>query len=305
MPEAELPEIIALEGDLIQFCDDARSLLEFALTERRAPSHAVLEPATLEKITAVVYPRGLPGVPRQTWNEFLAAYETLSIFTYPVTAQTLRDTAESDLTFVARVLKKLRPVSARDAAKALAGSTTATTGPCAMRRPGRGTAAGRVTEFLWVLTWLFLGTIGATELLQVYTQDREPQIFDFQYYAAHMLTAMQPFLYGGLGACAYLLRSAHRLIAARAFNGCYRPEYFNRILLGIISGGTVSMFVAVGVDPDTTGVALSNAALGFLAGYSTDFLFKTIERILEALFPRDTTALSPPAPKPPTAKTSE
>jgi hypothetical protein len=302
MPEAELPETIALEGDLIPFCDDARSLLEFALTERRAPAHAVLEPATLEKLAAVLYPRGLPSVPRQTWNDFLAAYETLSIFTYPVTAQTLRDTAESDRTFFAGILKILRPAAARVAAKAAVGDTTATIVPSAMRRPSRGTAAARVTEFLWVSTWLFLGTIGATELLQVYTQDREPQIFDFHFYAAHMLTAMQPFLYGGLGACAYLLRSAHRLIAARAFNGCYRPEYFNRILLGIISGGTISMFVAVGGDPATTGVALSNAALGFLAGYSTDFLFKTIERILEALFPRDTTAPSPPPPKPPTPK---
>lgn len=304
MPEPDPIERIVLGGELERLCDDARSLLEFALTERRASAPAMLDPTTLAKITDVVYPHDLASVSRQAWNDFLAAYETLSIFTYPVTAQTLRDTAETGRAPGTGLLDFAGFVAVRDAF-GMSGSKAAADAETGTARGSTGrTAAGRVTRLLWISTSFFLAMIGATEFLQTYTQDREAQIFDYWFFSAHMLTAMQPFFYGGLGACAFLLRSVHRLIAVRAFNGCYRPEYLNRILLGVISGGTVSMFVAVGADSASTGLALSKAALGFLAGYSTDFLFKTIERILEALFPRDATApppaAKPPPPKPPT-----
>jgi hypothetical protein len=40
------------------------------------------------------------------------------------------------------------------------------------------------------------------------------------------------------------------------------------------------------VDDDGTVLHLSSAALGFVAGYSTDFLFNTIERVVAAIFPK-------------------
>jgi hypothetical protein len=108
-----------------------------------------------------------------------------------------------------------------------------------------------------------------------------------------------PWAYGGLGSCVYLLRSAHSFIHQRTFDLRRKPEYFNRILLGTIAGGAIILFVNQIMGEEGTVVQLSSAALGFLAGYSTDFLFNTIERIISALFPKVTpteTTRTPPRP---------
>jgi hypothetical protein len=95
-----------------------------------------------------------------------------------------------------------------------------------------------------------------------------------------------PWVYGGLGACVFLLRSAHVFIYQRSFDTRRKPEYFNRILLGAVAGGAIMLFVSqISGDGGTT-IQLSAAALGFLAGYNTDFLFSTIERVMAALLPK-------------------
>jgi hypothetical protein len=100
------------------------------------------------------------------------------------------------------------------------------------------------------------------------------------------LQSLMPWAYGGLGACAFMLRSAHYFIYSRSFDVRRTPEYFNRIGLGAISGGAIILFVNNLVNDDGSSINLGSAALGFVAGYSTDFLFNTIERIVNAIFPK-------------------
>jgi hypothetical protein len=102
----------------------------------------------------------------------------------------------------------------------------------------------------------------------------------------NILQSLLPWAYGALGSCAYLLRSAHYFIYQRSFDLRRKPEYFNRVLLGAISGGAIILFVNYLVDDGGTVLHLSSAALGFVAGYSTDFLFNTIERVVAAIFPK-------------------
>jgi hypothetical protein len=101
-----------------------------------------------------------------------------------------------------------------------------------------------------------------------------------------LLGSLLPWAYGALGSCAYLLRSAHYYIYQRSFDLRRKPEYYNRILLGAISGGAIILFVNYLVDDGGTVLHLGSAALGFVAGYSTDFLFNTIERVVAAIFPK-------------------
>jgi hypothetical protein len=113
--------------------------------------------------------------------------------------------------------------------------------------------------------------------------------------------ALIPWCYGALGACAFLLRSAHTYIYQRSFDLRRKPEYTNRILLGAVSGGTIILLSGYLNAEDDTFAHLSAAALGFIAGYSSDFLFNTIERIITAIFPRvsvETVPKDPPPPKP-------
>ena len=97
---------------------------------------------------------------------------------------------------------------------------------------------------------------------------------------------LTPWLYGGLGACVYLLRSAHTYIYLRTFDVRRKPEYTNRIMLGAIAGGAIIMFTNNIAGEDGTVVQLSSAALGFLAGYNTDLLFSAMERVINALLPK-------------------
>lgn len=114
-----------------------------------------------------------------------------------------------------------------------------------------------------------------------------------------VILLVQPFLYGALGACAYLLRRCHVTIYNRTFDPLRKAEYLNRILLGIVSGGAAALLLQDAAASVTLGVKLGSGAVGFLAGYHNDFLFTTIERLFAAVFPkveaqRATEDLSPP-----------
>jgi hypothetical protein len=93
-----------------------------------------------------------------------------------------------------------------------------------------------------------------------------------------------PFAFGLLGACMYLLRTAHSYIIDRTFDINRRPEYYNRMLLGFLSGSVILLFV----NPDSIGAGQS--AVSFIVGYNTDYLFQTIERLGQAFFPKESKA---------------
>ena len=106
--------------------------------------------------------------------------------------------------------------------------------------------------------------------------------------------SLVPWAYGALGACAFLLRSAHYFIHQRSFDTRRTPEYFNRILLGAISGGGIILFTEYLTSADDGSVAhLGAAALGFVAGYSGDLLFNMVERVVTAIFPKVSTETVP------------
>src|SRR5262249_39669921 len=73
-------------------------------------------------------------------------------------------------------------------------------------------------------------------------------------------------------------------IQRREFDPKRELEYYSRIVLGVVAGGTVMLLIE-NVSDGTPGVHISAAALGLLAGYNTDFLFSAIERITAAILP--------------------
>jgi hypothetical protein len=180
------------------------------------------------------------------WTKFELAYYTLAEFTAPVTIDTLRDTRET----------------------------------------GKGvSAAQEFTRWLWVVTGFFIAcvlvggiiTAGAETGTRTNWRETFRALNDY-------VPILVPWTYGGLGACAYLLRTAHDMIAKRCFDVRRQPEYYNRILLGAVSGGSIVLLVSPSGDDDV--VKISAAALGFLAGYSNDLLFNAVERVTTALLPK-------------------
>ena len=185
------------------------------------------------------------------WAQFESAYYKLARFISPITAQTLGDT--------------------EDAGKRLVG----------IHSPVQV-----FMKVLWTISILYAVFIVVGEWgLVRYSPVQEGEV-DGWNTLMQLVQILTPYAYGGLGACAYLLRSAHSYIHERTFDVRKRPEYFSRIVLGTVSGGAIVLFVNSVSDSGGAPITLSSAALGFVGGYSTDFLFNAIERIAAALLPK-------------------
>jgi len=189
------------------------------------------------------------------WAAFDIAYYKLATSLAPVTGETLRNTMG-------------KPPRARTVSEVLLGDSPAL----------------RFTRCLWYISLGFAAfVLGANWYLNVKAVNSDT---DSYLVSRTILELIMPWMYGGLGACVYLLRSAHTYIYSRTFDIRRKPEYFNRILLGAIAGGAIILFANNIAGDEGTVIQLGSAALGFLAGYNTDLLFNAMERISAALLPK-------------------
>jgi hypothetical protein len=232
-----------------QLSRDASLLLDHAITTGTAIPADVPEP--IRRMEALVSAQAATQKER---SEFEKAYRELAEVMRPVSAETLRATMP----------------------------------------PGKSRAA-RWSLILWGITIAFLALIGLAEILSGLATAHVPvdakteadiaALADAGDTLVPALAFLLPFLYGGLGACTYLLRSCHRLTFERKFNPLREGEYMNRILLGLVAGGSAGgLFHALIVEATT--LELGTGAVAFLAGYSTDFLFTTLERVIAAVLPK-------------------
>jgi hypothetical protein len=205
-------------------------------------------------------PRG--SISPAEWVEFELAYYKLSTLMSPITAQSLNDT-KSDL-----------------------GDTS--TDPFSWEYWGQKilgwSPANRFTKGIWLAAICFVAFVVYADWF-VGESLKNGNLPDNSF--PKLVQIMILYAYGGLGACAYLLRSAHTFIYKRTFDVRRQPEYYNRILLGAIAGGTITLFVNQTTGDGSATVQLSSAALGFIAGYSTDFLFSKMESVINVVLPKD------------------
>lgn len=203
-------------------------------------------------------------IPLSEWNEFQLAYYKLAKLLSPITAETLRDTEPfggrigKSSTFWSRLGERILGAS----------------------------PANRFTRGLWIVAIIFVVFVVASAWLVDFAAQDGNQDHNLLVPVSKFIQILVPYAFGGLGACAYLLRSAHTYIYRRTFDVRREPEYFNRILLGTIAGGTIIMLMDKTVGDEESTVPLSAAALGFIAGYSTDFLFNKIQQIISVLLPK-------------------
>lgn len=145
---------------------------------------------------------------------------------------------------------------------------------------------GKHLRSLWKLTGILILTIFAINLPE-YVGVSSPEPGDplgFGTFLCQLQDSIIPFAYGALGSCAYLLRITEQRLRSRQFSPIRIPEHWNRLVLGTLSGGVIVLFFRSDMQP--AGVELAQAALGFLAGYSIDFLFDTLDRIITAFLPK-------------------
>jgi len=111
-----------------------------------------------------------------------------------------------------------------------------------------------------------------------------PEGLTFLSFGYWVSITIAPFTYGALGAVTHVLRLTEKRLKDRTFDPRRITQHRNRLVLGTLSGGIIVMFVSSGAG-EAGNVKLTAAALGFLAGYSIDFLFSILDRLLSALMP--------------------
>lgn len=163
------------------------------------------------------------------------------------------------------------------------------------KKPGNAlsSSVGGYLKGLWIWTALALVLVTASNAVQYFYEVQLPQpgdklvpgdwlwvgIYEFFNY-------LEPFLYGTLGAIVFLLRVTAERLRSREFDPDRKLEHINRVVLGTMSGGTIILFIGQLDAGDGKIVEVGAAALGFLAGYSVEILFETLDRIIRAILPR-------------------
>jgi hypothetical protein len=241
---------------------DLLSLADIGMIQDTAAKLGEFDPPTAQSEPGdSKNPVAPPSITAAEWIAFELAYYRLAVAMSPVTAETLEATAATTLSIDSNRLYRLRDW--------ILGNSPAL----------------RFTRMFAVVA-MGLGAFVIYAEGKIYVLGLEGDALT-EVRMKNTLESLLPWTYGALGSCAYLLRSAHYYIYQRSFDLRRKPEFFNRILLGAISGGAIILFVNYLVDDGGgTVLHLSSAALGFVAGYSTDFLFNTIERVVAAIFPK-------------------
>ena len=159
------------------------------------------------------------------------------------------------------------------------------------RKDYMNTEAGRYTRRMWYAAFSILGLVLGINLFQytfdMYSADwavNYPEIFGKLTIAYWLAGSLTPFAYGAFGAVVRLLRITERRLRERSFDPRRLPEHRNRLVLGTLSGGVVVLLYSSGGVGETD-VKLTEAGLGFLAGYSIDLLFSILDRLVKAISP--------------------
>lgn len=154
--------------------------------------------------------------------------------------------------------------------------------------------AGRHVRRLWYWSFSAVALIAVLNLVQYYynfyvtdwvvTWPEGFVVLNLVYLVSLYIS---PFTYGALGAGVHILRVTEKHLRLRTFDVRRITQHRNRLVLGTLSGGVIVLFVTTGSAADTT-TKLTGAAAGFMAGYSVDFLFAILDRILAAVVPQNT-----------------
>ena len=153
--------------------------------------------------------------------------------------------------------------------------------------------ARRHLRKLWLWAFIALAFVLVLNIIQYHYETNLPapgedpegaaKVIEYLYQVSIYL---EPFLYGLLGAVVYILRVTEGRLHARDYDPAREPEHFNRLVLGMLSGGAIILFISQVPGDNGALLEISAAALGFLAGYSVDFVFETLDRMIRAILPK-------------------
>lgn len=173
-------------------------------------------------------------------------------------------------------------------------------------------------QLFWVAVPL-VGLIFFRQYINLQVQTQDMQVLETWMMSYNFMLFLDPFLFGAIGAWIYLYKILNDLYTVRCLHPRKLSTDWLRLFMGALSGG---LLVHV-LFPDLVGggkfvtqesllggntsgepihevksaLSFSASAVGFLAGYSVDFFYRTLDRMIRAILPRSTEEATPLTPK--------
>jgi hypothetical protein len=133
------------------------------------------------------------------------------------------------------------------------------------------------------MLWIAMGLVGLMFYFRLFG---EPNTIHY----------MDPFLFGAVGSLIYLYKALNECHTNRTFDPSKMTTDRLRLFMGALSGGLIVNLFDPSIISGANDVAqagataqksstFSAAALGFLAGYSVDFFYGTLDRLIKNLLP--------------------
>ena len=173
-------------------------------------------------------------------------------------------------------------------------------------------------QLFWVAVPL-VGLIFFRQYINLKVQTQDMQILETWVMSYNLMLFLDPFLFGAIGAWIYLYKTLNDLYTVRCLHPRKLSTDWLRLFMGALSGGLLvhvlfpdlvggGKFVTQEslsgtsssgetVQEMKTTLSFSASAVGFLAGYSVDFFYRTLDRMIRAILPRSTEEATPITPK--------
>lgn len=121
-----------------------------------------------------------------------------------------------------------------------------------------------------------------------------------------MLNVIDAFTLGAIGAIVFLYKNLTKFYVDRTLDPDMLATDWLRIFMGALSGGLMAMLfseqassMSMLTDDGThAGIGLGGRAAGFLAGYSVEYFYRTLDRIIDAIVPGKGADSPRPQPSP-------
>jgi hypothetical protein len=132
-------------------------------------------------------------------------------------------------------------------------------------------------NFFRQLFWIAMLLVGLISLRKLIGEPTDPLAF------------VDPFLYGALGALIYLYKDLTKLYINRTLHPKKLSTNWLRLFMGALTGALIVNLFGQFFDSASADLGVSKVAIGFLAGYSVEFFYQSLDRIIEIITPKGKT----------------
>lgn len=146
--------------------------------------------------------------------------------------------------------------------------------------------ASRSLFWLFGLTFILLTLAIMNEIMSGWVSAADAPYTQFQqeivFFQRHVLLHLIPFIWGGLGACMYLLMRLYNIATHRAFDRARLHGWALRVLLASVLAA-VTLYLINPAALSSNGIPLEAKSVAFLVGLGVKVVYGAFEKLVDTL----------------------